>query len=300
MDPQHFDALTRRISRAGSRRRVLTALVGGAFGRVLAQPQVDQVAAGCSAFNFPCNASSSCCPDAGLRCQDGHCRCKKGWKRCPDSGIGCQNLNTNPDHCGECGHACSAAKPCCLKGKCRENNCGGACCADCFVEILLNGQPDLAHPVCCTSSGGTVCEHNKPGPADDRCCYDDQLCVKGKCCCDGCDGAVKCGGKCCAKEACCNGKCCEKGHVCATKEEGDPNKTCVPANRDCVEVEDCFPGETCLGGTCCSGLRECNDGAGMEFCCKASEYCVFKGALAARCCPINTSCSTYRGHRVRV
>ena len=244
MDPQQFDALTRRLTSGGSRRRVLTALVAGAYGRELGLPRANRVAAN-----------------------------------------------------GECGNACPPAKPCCIKGKCREK-CGGECCADCFVEILLNGNPDEDHPVCCTSSGGTVCEHNKPGPADDRCCYDDQLCVKGKCCCDGCEGAVKCGGKCCAKEACCNGKCCEKGYVCATKNIGaDP--TCVPANRDCGAAQNCFPGETCLGGKCCSGLRECNKGAGNEFCCGARRYCVFKGQPNAKCCPINTSCSTYRGHRVR-
>src|SRR5918994_638862 len=125
MDPQHFDALTRRLSGGGSRRRVLTALVGGAFGQVLILPWADRVAA----------------------------KCKKGWKRCLGPGLGCQNLNTDPAHCGECNHACPTG--CCVKGKCREM-CGGECCADCFVEILSGGVPDEDNPVCCTSSGGGI------------------------------------------------------------------------------------------------------------------------------------------------
>ena len=247
MDPQRFDALTRRLSRAGSRRLVLTALAGGAFGQLLGLPRANRVAAS-----------------------------------------------------GECGNACPPAKPCCIKGKCREK-CGDddlgnpRCCPDCFVEVLLTG-PDLEHPICCESSGGTICEHNKPGKADDHCCYDDQLCVKGKCCCNNCEGVKKCAGKCCAIASCCNGKCCEKGYVCATK---NGKMTCVRANRNCHGDGECFSGEHCLDGKCCSGLRECDDGAGKEFCCGARQYCVFKGSGAAMCCPINTSCSTYRGHRVR-
>jgi hypothetical protein len=245
MDPRYFDALTRRLSHAGSRRRVLTALAVGALGQAVDLSSADRVAASC-------NGGSGCPPE----------------------------------------------KPCCIKGKCRKR-CGDECCADCFVVVSLLGGPDLEHPVCCESSGGTICEHKKPSPGDDRCCYDDEVCLKGKCCWVGFAGVTNCGGKCCAASACCNNeKCCEKGYVCATKEN-DAEETCVPANRGCAGDEECFAGEHCLGGKCCSGLRECNDGAGKEFCCSASKYCAFKGQPNAECCPINTSCSTYRGHRVR-
>src|SRR5215213_4421509 len=232
MDPQYFDALTRLLSHAGSRRRVLTALAVSALGQAVDLSRADRVAASC----------------------------KKERKRCLGPGFGCQNLNTDPDHCGECDHACPPAKPCCIKGKCREM-CGDTCCADCFVEVFINGVPDEAHPVCCELSGGTICEHNKPGPGDDRCCYDDEVCLKGKCCWDGFAGVINCGGKCCAVAACCNGKCCKKGEVCATKEDG-AEATCVPANRGCDDPGDCFPDETCQGDKCCSGLRECNNDAG--------------------------------------
>ena len=245
MDPQYFDALTRRLSHAGSRRRVLTALAVSALGQAVDLSRADPVAASC-------NSGNDCPPE----------------------------------------------KPCCIKGKCREM-CGDTCCADCFVELFIDGSPNEANTVCCMQSGGTICEHNKPGPGDDRCCYPNEICFKGKCCCDGCLGAKKCGGKCCAKEACCNGKCCEKWYVCARKNEGD-EKTCVRADRACEVDGDCFASETCHGGTCCSGLRMCVDGVGTEFCCTADTYCELSSHPSANCCPINTVChNTYRGHRVR-
>ena len=244
MDPQYFDALTRRLSHAGSRRRVLTALAVGALGQAVDLSSADRVAASC-------NSGSGCPPE----------------------------------------------KPCCIKGTCRKR-CGDECCADCFVEVSLLGGPDLEHPVCCESSDGTICEHKKPGPADDRCCYPNQVCVKGKCCCDDCEGSTVCGGKCCAIDSCCNGKCCKKGYVCATKD-GAAQPTCVPANRGCDGDDECFPGETCHDDKCCSGLRICGS-VGNPVCCKAGERCEFQGFPNAACCPVNTICkSTYRGQRVR-
>jgi hypothetical protein len=41
-----------------------------------------------------------------------------------------------------CPNPCPPETPCCFKGACQPL-CGGSCCADCFVEILLTGQPNL-------------------------------------------------------------------------------------------------------------------------------------------------------------
>ena len=144
-------------------------------------------------------------------------------------------------------------------------------------RFCLNGNPDEDHPVCCKSSGGTICEHNKPGPADDRCCYDDQLCVKGKCCCDGCEGAVKCGGKCCAKEACCNGKCCEKGYVCATKNIGAIQRPASEPTATVVPLRTASPAKPASAANAARAFASAIDGAGNEFCCGARRYCVFQG-----------------------
>jgi hypothetical protein len=298
MDPRHFDALTRRLWIAGSRRGLLAALGLSFLSRLPGSLRPPTVTAGCATFDHSCQSNASCCQGLGLRCRDGRCRCQQGWKHCT-GGPGCKNVNNDPGHCGKCDKKCPTAKPCCIKGKCREK-CGDTCCADCFVELFINGVPDLDDPKCCKANGGTICEHRKPGQADDRCCYPNEVCVKGTCCCDDCLGSVKCGGNCCAIAACCNGKCCKQGEVCATKHEDDPKESCVPANRTCDGDGECFPGETCHGGKCCSGNRMCVGGTGAKFCCKAGEYCELPGTFSANCCPVNTICkSTYRGHRVR-
>lgn len=268
MNPHRFDAYTSCLSAAGSRRRVLTAL-----------------------FASPLLAESAV-PEAVVGCKRGKGRCKKKRRK-------------------ECGDSkpCPPETPCCINGKCHPL-CGATCCDECFAEILLTGQPDLDHPVCCPTSGGSVCSPNvkprkkrkkrrknrkKDNPADDLCCYPNQVCLNGDCCCDGCEGAVICGGRCCPSAACCNGACCEDGEVCANTPAGP---ACVPGNRLCGE---CFAGEVCHGGLCCAGNRLCDNGIGSEFCCAADEYCQFPGTLIAACCPFNTSCgSTYRGRRVRV
>lgn len=265
MDAPRFDALTRHLG-ATPRRRVVTALIAGTLGARAAPWAADEAGA----------------------------RCKKGRKRCP--GAGCRRLKSDPEHCGACDHQCPPAKPCCIGGKCQPRCIDGAgkevCCADCFVEILLTGTPDLDHPVCCASQGGTICGPNKKKKSDDRCCYPNQECVKGTCCCDGCEGAVKCGGKCCAIAACCNGTCCKKGKVCANTPQG---KACVSASRGCGPGKPpCYSGEQCIGGICCSGARICG-----EVCCGAGKYCEVVGPNRS-CCPINTICKgTYRGRRVR-
>ena len=230
--------------------------------------------------------------------------------------------------CGGEGSApCPPEKPCCIEGRCQPL-CGGVCCADCFVEILLTGQPDLQHPICCPASGGTVCspavnaekrrkkkkkkkKKRKPAqsqpivddpivddPSDDVCCYSNETCVNGVCCCDGCQGAMVCGGTCCPIAACCNGACCTAGQVCANTPGG---LACVSASRPCgVGQPPCFAGEMCHGGVCCASPRVCGNGMGNDFCCAAGQYCEFPGTLIAKCCPVNTSCSsTYRGRRVR-
>src|SRR5215218_2015225 len=107
MDTQCFDALARRLGAADSRRRVLTALLAATLGPIVRGSAVDEVAA---------------------NCKRGKNRCKKKRKECGG------------------GKQCPSEAPCCFKGKCQQL-CGDSCCEDCFVEILLSGQPDLDHPV---------------------------------------------------------------------------------------------------------------------------------------------------------
>lgn len=267
MNAHRFDVLTSRLAAAGSRRGMLAALLGAPLAPMFGGSAVAESAA----------------------------------KR--------RGKNKRGKACGA-GKPCPSETPCCQKGKCRPR-CGDSCCGDCFVEILLNGQPNANNPVCCTASGGTICspkvkakrkkgkKKKKDNPADDLCCYPDQTCINGGCCCDGCEGAVICGGVCCPSEACCNGACCPAGQVCANTGSG---LACVPATRSCGGGQPpCLSGEVCHGGVCCSGIRVCGDGMGNDVCCAADAYCEFPGLPIAECCPVNTICKgTYRGRRVRV
>ena len=274
MNAQCFDALTWHLGTASSRRRALIALLAATLGSIFRGSAVNEVAAGC---------------------RHGKRRCKKKHKK------------NKRKECGG-GKQCPPETPCCFKGKCQPL-CGDSCCEDCFVEILLQtGQPDLDHPICCPASGGTICSPNvkrqkkkkntkrkkrRDDPSDDVCCYPTETCVNGVCCCDGCQGSMVCGGKCCAIAACCNGQCCKNGTVCATTPAG---AACVSANRGCSGNQDCFSGEVCHGGVCCSGGRVCTDGQGGDVCCDAGARCEQPNNV---CCPINISCQSYKGRRVR-
>lgn len=296
MESQRFDILTRHLSVAGSRRQVMAALAAGALTQLFQRSEEHEAAGQCKGYKGKCKSSSSCCKKNGLRCSHGRCRCeKKGWKRCPGSESDCTHVQADPDNCGACGNACPPATPCCINGNCREL-CGGSCCADCFVELLPNETPKPNSDICCPGGGSTVCSSSKNQTSDDHCCWPDQECVNGECCSDGHQGAVICGGKCCASVACCNGECCPDGQVCGTTPDGP---ACVSASRDCVHDGECYEDETCHDGVCCAGDRVCSDDGLGEFCCPVGEYCV-QLDNQGDCCAMNTTCfSTWRGHRVR-
>lgn len=283
MDSQRFDALTRRWGR-GSRRQALAAFAAGLGGRVILAPDAEEAAAACKGPNAKCERNADCCAGDGLRCVKVG-KSKKGKKR--------------RKRCRCKSGTCPPQTPCCIGGKCQPycaDEVGtDLCCADCFVEILLNGNPDLDNPVCCQASGGTICGPKKKKQSDDRCCYPSESCVKGTCCCDGCKGATVCGGdECCAQDVCCNGKCCGDGKVCATTPDGP---MCVSANRPC---DECFEGEECHAGVCCPEERRCVNHIGVEKCCAVGEYCEQPGHPSGGCCDINTTCyGSYKGHRVR-
>ena len=114
MDHQAFDRLTQRISRAGSRRQVLravlgAALVGAATGEVAAKPKDKKVKPGKQCLpgadpkDDPCSDASkypvsrqgkpeSCCPNGSCSC-GGQCNCKNACF------ILTENNNTTPFCC---------------------------------------------------------------------------------------------------------------------------------------------------------------------------------------------------------
>ncbi len=285
MDGRRFDAFARTLATAGSRRRLLTALAGGALGSLM--PWLGgEAATACVLPGAKCKRTRTCCGDA--RCRNGRCRCKSD-------------------------DACPASKPCCINGKCKPkcfdtccaDCCDDTCCAECFVELNHNGNPtDIKG--CCGAGGlwAEVCHKEGTSQAQDTCCWSIEECIDGTCCCHGCFGSVICGAsdeKCCPEDSCCNDTCCEKGKVCATEIPGEP-PTCVSANRPCTTGENCFADEQCIGGVCCSGNRICNDIDDVvgPVCCDAGEWCDHIPG-EGQCCPVGNGCvSTLRRTRVRV
>jgi hypothetical protein len=294
MESDRFDNISRYLGAARSRRHALAALATALVAHLFRLSAPDEAEAKCKGYKGKCKSKSKCCDGVGLHCKKDRCRCKKGWKRCASSGKGCTHVKADPDNCGSCGNECPPATPCCINGSCQEM-CGGSCCVDCYNDVF-QGLPQPGTETCCSSGSGALCKGNKKDSSDDVCCWPDQECVAGECCSDGYDGAVICGGVCCASASCCNGECCPEGQVCAMTTEG---LACVTANRTCDNDGECLADETCVEGTCCKDDRTCHDIVDGDFCCPAGEYCDSQGPTGS-CCAINTRCnSTWRGHRVR-
>ena len=203
--------------------------------------------------------------------------------------------------CRAPGARCSQRRKCCSGGRCRRGRCrckpgaplwAGTCCRERFSEIDTGQDPSEGTPVCCEAAN--VCRKSAD-PSLDDCCLENEVCINGECCCDGCRGTVVCGGTCCAETACCEGVCCGADQVCAETAPGV--RSCVSAERSCGA---CFPGETCRDGDCCAGNRVCSEFTGtnppVEICCGAGEYC----DSGFTCCPVGVGCSTGRKVRIRV
>lgn len=205
--------------------------------------------------------------------------------------------------CKPAGAKCGRKK-CCSGARCRRKRCrckhdspmwAGVCCKHRFALANGPGLPPLpGTEFCCSASG--VC--SKDGDPDhDDCCQENETCLNGKCCCDGCRGTVICGGVCCGSDSCCNGACCGSGQICAETEPGI--HTCVSAaERQC---DDCYSGETCWDETCCTAERMCTVTEGNDpdvpKCCAANEYC---DKVLGTCCSNGNICTTGKKVRIRV
>ena len=205
--------------------------------------------------------------------------------------------------CRLAGQSCNRKKPCCAGAACREHvcvcppdvaePCAGRCCADCFGVA-----PDFA---CCPAT--KVCPGESGDLGDDVCCYPDEHCLDGTCCCDGCQGTEICAGICC-RTACCGGTCCPDGQVCGRTQPG-AQPHCIDLGRSCSADRACLNREQCLDGDCCPVERICDhaaNGADGPVCCPAGHYCDRSnpsGTLGEVCCPVGTRCATFRPIRVR-
>jgi len=186
MDGQSFDALTRRLTRATSRRTALAAL-GGAIAAGLTA-SVTQAAKGnkvgiCHWDNATATWSLISVAAKSVPAHQAH-----GDTISPD-------FATNTAHCGSCGNACDAGDTC-VDGACLRPvpliDLGGFCTIEgsreeCAQLDVFDGPAPVVcaysefwRDLVCLGETGMTCGDADPGTTDFP-----QLCVSGACSTDG-------------------------------------------------------------------------------------------------------------------
>lgn len=98
-----------------------------------------------------CVPRGACCADGRKPCS-GRC-CAAGTQCC---GGACVNIQTNVDHCGECGNRCEAETDRCHQGVCRH-----FCTLNSVLTVPCGGD---------TNATAFCCSPNEGGCCGDRCC----------------------------------------------------------------------------------------------------------------------------------
>ena len=301
MDDRHFDALTRSLAIAQSRRglfKVLGGALAAGFSGTLA---AGVVAARCSKDGETCDeteccnkltcVNGSCCPAeracgngccaAGSVCEDGRCA-PKGQASCPDGQGRCDGACTDlatTANCGSCGNVCPApADPClieaCLNGVCgfAPFNEGGSC-----NDGNLCTQTDFCQNGVCVGTDPVVC------PDPDQ-CHDPGVCdpASGLCSNPARTDGTLCsdGNECTMNDSCQGGTCvgqvvsCDDGLSCTTD-------SCNPVS-GCVHT---LQAGFCLIGNVCIAAGERNPANPCQGC----DPALTPGAWANL--PLGTSCA---------
>ena len=189
MDGKRFDAWTRALTAAGTRRALVRRVSCGALGALVAS-LFGRSAAACHGTR--CNTDGECC--AGTNCLLGECNtCAAAGRSCSSRvpccrqtrttccGAICVNTRTSNAHCGRCGNFCGKGRYC-SNGLCCPTgtvNRRGICCL--FTEQNCGGQ--------CKNLNT---DRNNCGFCG-KVCLDNQYCSSGKCCVT---GFTNCGGSC--------------------------------------------------------------------------------------------------------
>jgi hypothetical protein len=146
MDAEHFDALTRTLIAAGSRRHALVLALSGALG-VLGLSHADDAEAGRNC-NPTCSECQICKKGKCKKTKQGKKKCKKGKCLAKANGTAC-SIGTCQSGACVCSFVgvqgvCTSQTQCCSATT-------GTVCASNFCRF-----DDL--PVCCKPTGGT-CNH---------------------------------------------------------------------------------------------------------------------------------------------
>lgn len=127
-----------------------------ASGDCLAEQMGDLCCAG-SCYDGVCCDDDGCLTDAAPDCVDHACVCAgNGNAACTGDEVccadGCANLQTDPDHCGDCAEACPATKPFCVAGVCTPCSASRLCPNGLFCQT--DGSCVASCTVCQTASAG--------------------------------------------------------------------------------------------------------------------------------------------------
>ena len=272
MDSTRFDALTRSLATAGTRR----ALVRTAFGTVVAGlgsviGRSSALADECKHDGKQCKKHDQCCSGLCVPDPDAESTSSSDSVCCtPDSAA-----QTCADTCGEATNNCGQTvqcEPCCVPDD-TATTCAGMC-----------GMQ--------TNNCGTAVDC---GLCGDEICLADDECASGECCNDSCcDETQPSTYVCCGEQGCCDcfdtdfGPDCFSGtDLCGTYPNDkicSPSTTCY--NGDCVRPVYLCPfeaggddvyctgavGAGCCGGVCCPNDKPiCADGT-----CVAEQTCSYE------------------------
>jgi len=305
MDGTHFDDMVRLLTKGGSRRGVMSLLVGVGFGGVASRLGRDGAEAknnggkkkkgkgkkhkkkkrdepkGKPCGDGFCNQNQCCylthCIDKSLCCiRDNDC----------DACLRCENGLCVPDPTKE-GKACKGCLEC-VNGACGipndefcpdDHQCrsgSGECCATCINDK------------CCPS--GSICIN--PGPFNENSCCDLSL---NRACGNNGDGTFK---ECCnpRTEECVDGECVPKCELGLTAQELCCPQGQVPCGDDCCDGEccdgECVDTQThpvhcgACGNACDERTETCFDGECRDICSLNEVYTVAcDDGVDYWCCP---------------
>jgi hypothetical protein len=141
MDGKRFDFLTRELTRATSRRRIVAGLIAiVAGGGTLADAEAGPQRRTCRPVAASCLRAADCCSGrcdtrrSTPRNRRNRCACPDGLVMC---GSACFDAQTDAAHCGACGQRCAESQACssgacicvpnCDGKTCGDDGCGGSC-----------------------------------------------------------------------------------------------------------------------------------------------------------------------------
>lgn len=273
MDSTRFDALTRSLATAKSRRafvRAAIATVSAGIGGALSHPSVQ--ADDCKSDGKRCKKHGQCC--------SGVCAPGPTAESTSTSDSVCCTPHADESTCGgrcgpqvnNCGETIDCGSclgdPCARDGDCASDNCCEATCIDCssVSETATNCNgcdtccecfegDNFGPPYCCTDPT-QICGTYP----NDVCCANQLECVDGACVnpvyicpheigrepvdCRGVNGAGCCGGVCCPldKPVCLNGAC----HASLP--------TCTAGAPTCPAGSTCTANKWNPNGVCCANM----------------------------------------------